>query len=63
MKSVITNSVIEITITLTEDEANWLHEVTQNPINYDNPERESTRDAEMRAKFWNATKIPQIHQR
>lgn len=48
-------TVTTTTITMNNDEAEWLRTVMQNPLNGDpNPANEDPRDAEMRRKFWEA---------
>lgn len=41
---------IKVTLELDEEEAQWLKSITQNPLTV----HESTKDAEIRRKFWNA---------
>ena len=55
MKSSYTKTVVEITLVITGEEAAWLHEMMQIPINYDRPENESIEDSTMRHKFFDAT--------
>ena len=44
----------EFTLILTLEEAKWLREMVQNPINVCLFDREAEYNKEMRAKFWNA---------
>jgi hypothetical protein len=55
MKSTITTTVV-VSLELTQDEAEWLHGVMQNPFY----EHETKEDAEMREQFWKATALPGI---
>lgn len=54
MRVNITTNIV-VTLVLSPEEAQWLHDVMQNPINCDIYEMESPQDAEMRKKFWEAT--------
>lgn len=45
-----------ITLVLNEKEAQWLHEVMQNPLWGQTPTTESEEDFEMRVTFFEATK-------
>lgn len=49
-----TKKTIQVTLELTEEETQWLHDLMQNPLFED----ESEYDADMRAKFFQATKLP-----
>ena len=48
---------VEITLTLTAEEAQWLHGVMQNPLWGQSPEIEDRFNAEMRKKFFEATDL------
>ena len=52
MESKLTKLVV---LTLTKEEADWLHNVMQNPLWNQNPDEESPEDAEMRRNFFEAT--------
>lgn len=55
MKSTVTRSV-EVTLVLTKQEADWLHNVMQNPLFGQHVVcNEPKEDNEMRRKFWEAT--------
>ena len=41
-----------ITITLDQEEAEWLRGVMQNPLHDEHPDEESARDREMRSRFF-----------
>ena len=43
---------VEITLTMTADEAQWLKEIMQNPHGC-TPEQEDTYNKDMRLSFWN----------
>lgn len=47
-------TVTHFTLTLTEEEAQWLKAVVQNPLHGQSPESEASWDREMRLKFWQA---------
>lgn len=51
------NTVIpkQIVLNLTEQEAEWLHSVMQNPLHNQSYEDESVEDSTMRVIFFNAT--------
>jgi len=49
---------IEVVMTLTVEEALWLHAVMQNPLHGQTPQDELTADRDMRRKFYNATSLP-----
>jgi hypothetical protein len=51
-----TKQSVEVTLVLDEKEADWLHGVMQNPLHGQSPDDESPEDAEMRIKFFLATK-------
>ena len=48
-------TIKHVTLQLTEEEAQWLKSIVQNPINID-PEKEDEYNSEMRHKFWVALK-------
>jgi hypothetical protein len=48
-------TVVELVLTLTEEEANWLHSVMQNKLG-DPDVEEGCLDFQMRERFFNATK-------
>ena len=56
MKNEIKRNV-EIILTLNGGEAQWLHEIMQNPIHCENPADESPTDNAIRHMFFNATKF------
>jgi len=53
---------INITLNLTEDEAQWLQGVMQNPLHGARPETELKGDKQMRKKFWEAVTGITIHE-
>ncbi len=58
MRSNITTSIV-VNLVLSQEEAAWLHAVMQNPIQPADPhlaDSEPPHDADMRRKFWEATK-------
>lgn len=58
MRSAITTSIV-VTLVLSNEEAEWLNKVMQNPLHPDtHPDDENALDKEMRRKFWEATKKP-----
>ena len=48
---------LQITLTLTTEEADWLHKVMQNPLHGQNPVDELPTDSDMRRKFFDATQV------
>lgn len=47
--------IIEVNLTLTEEEAKWLKTLMQNPLVAQNfPGQEVPQDAEMRLRYWDA---------
>lgn len=54
MQTQTTTSTV-ITLTLSPEEAKWLHAVMQNPMHGLDPHNEGREDAEMRQKFFLAT--------
>ena len=56
MKHSISRTTL-VGLELTQDEANWLHSVMQNPLFNQTPDEESLGDREMRQKFFTATSI------
>lgn len=50
---------VYLTLVLSEEEAHWLKCIMQNPLHGQNAANELTEDAEMRLKFFNATKPPE----
>lgn len=58
MKTFVTHKM-EISLIMSEEEAQWLNGVMQNPIYGDSPEHEPEEDAAMRLKFFDATKAAQ----
>lgn len=54
MKHSISQSIV-VGLELTQDEANWLNSVMQNPLFNQTPDEESLGDSEMRLKFFTAT--------
>ena len=47
-------TVSGIKLTLNNEEALWLKSIMQNPLFSESPEKEDTRDKEMRKIFWKA---------
>lgn len=45
---------VEITLTLTAEEANWLKGLMQNPLYGLSPKQEAEADKKIRMSFWNA---------
>jgi len=59
MRVNITTNIV-VTLVLSKEEAAWLHAVMQNPMTvHSDPSTEHPTDAEMRRKFWDATKPDQ----
>lgn len=46
------NTSVEITLILTNDEAKWLMDMMQNPLHEQTPEEESAEDSNMRRTFF-----------
>lgn len=55
MKSNV-NAAITVSLTLSEEEANWLHQAMQNPLWEHDPSKEDPKDKQMRESFFHATK-------
>jgi hypothetical protein len=51
-----TRIIRQVTLVLDADEAEWLNGVMQNPLHGQEPIDEASEDAEMRLKFFNATR-------
>jgi hypothetical protein len=51
-----TRIIRQVTLVLDADEAEWLNGVMQNPLHGQEPIDEESEDAEMRLKFFNATR-------
>lgn len=60
MNHSISQSIV-VGLELTQDEANWLHSVMQNPLFNQTPDEESLGDREMRQKFFTATSIRNVN--
>ena len=57
MKTKIIKSKIKVQLTMTEEQAIWLHAVMVKPVFREHSSDESTHDAQMRRTFFEATKL------